>query len=407
MNKKLSNMKRIYSILLLLAFAWGAQAQIAGPDKHVVREVDNSQTVTLGVPDASPDACYIWTGDHIVGNPNQPVITVNPRSEAEDYHVKKISQNGIEEDEAWVFLDDSVEISTVKAKYGCYNHGDNITVDQFEITTYPEGYENLVTVSPAVAQNSNGWSNDNVELTFTLMKDGHRSTKKINVKVINSDLTVTQGLPAELLSARQRVENMNKVRQALTDLKSSTDKMKFLKNVPGSPCSWNDDPPAQAGLALSITPKKLCCSDHTENWALQVQFGQLTYGASFGCRVPFYGIPHIASADLVCNFGGSVAVGPIDGIMALNSNCNQLCIPVTLSLFLNGGVGVALGGKVLTADLLLQGSVMEQASWCPFGTANNIKIGATLSVVGQVTLASCITYSIEKPIATVSQTIEL
>jgi hypothetical protein len=123
--------------------------------------------------------------------------------------------------------------------------------------------------------------------------------------------------------------------------------------------------------------------------------------------VPFYGIPHVASADLVCNFGASVAVGPIDGILALNSNCNQLCIPVTLSLFLNGGVGVALGGKILTADLLLQGSAMGQASWCPFGTSNNVKIGATLSVIGQVTLASCITYSIEKPIATISKTINL
>ena len=84
-----------------------------------------------------------------------------------------------------------------------------------------------------------------------------------------------------------------------------------------------------------------------------------------------------------------------------------MCIPVTLSLFLNGGVGVALGGKILTADLLLQGSAMGQDSWCPFGTSNNVKIGATLSVIGQVTLASCITYSIEKPIATISKTINL
>lgn len=400
-------MKRIYSILLLLAIAWGAQAQFAGPDKHVVREADNSQRTTVGVADGSSEVCYVWTGSHIVGNANQAVITVNPRDEAERYQVKRISQFGVEEDEVWVFVEDSVEIRSVKAKYNCYNSGDEISTSQFEITTYPEGYENLVTVSPAVAQNNAGFSGENVELTFTLEKDGHRSTKKVNVKVINSDLTVTQGLPAELLSSKNRVENMGKVKEALQKLKSTTDQMSFIRNMPGSPCSWSDDPPAQASLALSITPKKLCCSDHTESWALQVQFGQLSYGSSFGCRVPFYGIPHVASADLVCNFGASVAVGPIDGILALNSNCNQLCIPVTLSLFLNGGVGVALGGKILTADLLLQGSAMGQASWCPFGTSNNVKIGATLSVIGQVTLASCITYSIEKPIATISKTIDL
>ena len=62
-------MKRIIAILLLLALGWGAQAQFAGPDKHVARNVDNSQTVTLGVADASTDACYIWTGSHIEAIP--------------------------------------------------------------------------------------------------------------------------------------------------------------------------------------------------------------------------------------------------------------------------------------------------------------------------------------------------
>ena len=108
MNKKISNMKRIIAILLLLALGWGAQAQFAGPDKHVARNVDNSQTVTLGVADASTDACYIWTGSHIEGNPNQAVITANPRSEAERYQVKRISKNGVEEDEVWVFVEDSI-----------------------------------------------------------------------------------------------------------------------------------------------------------------------------------------------------------------------------------------------------------------------------------------------------------
>ena len=403
-------MKRIFAILLLSVLAWGAQAQFAGPDKHVVREVDNTQTTTVGTPDGSADVCYIWTSEeagHIVGNANQPVITVRPTQEAEYFRVKRISQNGIEEDEVWVFVEDSAEIRTVKAKYGCYNHGDNITVDQFDITTYPEGYENLVTVSPAVAQNSAGSSGEDVELTFTLMKDGHRSTKKINVKVINSDLTPTQSLPAELLSARTRMEQMGKIKEALNNIKSTTSKMKFITEMPGSPCSWSDDPHDDASHALAITPKRLCCSDHTANWALQIQFGQLSYGTSWGCRVPFYGIPHIASADLVCNFGASVSVGPIDGVLALNSSCNQLCIPVTLNVYLNGGVGVALGGKVLTADLLLQGSGSAQASWCPYGTPSNIKFSATLSVLGQVKLASLITYSIEKPIATTSYTIEL
>ena len=89
MNKKPNNMKRIIAILLLLALGWGAQAQFAGPDKRIVREPHNRQTTTLGEPDVSADVCYIWTGPHIVGNANQPVITVNPIDTLEVYQVKR------------------------------------------------------------------------------------------------------------------------------------------------------------------------------------------------------------------------------------------------------------------------------------------------------------------------------
>ena len=151
-------MKRIIAILLLLALGWGAQAQFAGPDKRIVREPHNRQTTTLGEPDASADACYIWTGPHIVGNANQPVITVNPIDTLEVYQVKRISKNGVEEDQAEVHVEDSVIIKYVIAKYQCYNHGEEISTSQFDITTEPKGYENLVTVSPSVANNNAGFS---------------------------------------------------------------------------------------------------------------------------------------------------------------------------------------------------------------------------------------------------------
>ena len=169
MNKKLNDMKRIIAILLLLALGWGAQAQFAGPDKRIVREPHNRQTTTLGEPDASADACYIWTGPHIVGNANQPVITVNPIDTLEVYQVKRISKNGVEEDQAEVHVEDSVIIKYVIAKYQCYNHGEEISTSQFDITTEPKGYENLVTVSPSVANNNAGFSiENNVPVTFTL-----------------------------------------------------------------------------------------------------------------------------------------------------------------------------------------------------------------------------------------------
>jgi len=109
----------------------------------------------------------------------------------------------------------------------------------------------------------------------------------------------------------------------------------------------------------------------------------------------------------VFNFIASVGVGPVDNILAVNTECAQICIPITASITVNGGVGVALGGKLLTADLLLQGFGMAQASWCPFGASNSFKLQGKFSIVGQVTLASCVPYTIEKPFATFSKTIEL
>lgn len=398
-------MKHIFTILLLVALAWGAQAQFAGPDKHVVREDGNTQTVTIGVADATADACYIWTGDNIVGNANQPVITVNPHDELETYYVRRISKNGVEDDVVFVFVEDTIAILGVYPKYKCYSNEEPMDKSQFEIIMNPDGYEDLVTMTPAVALSSAA-TDGYLEVTFSVTKNNHTSTKKTRVRVIDPEDSFNQSLPAGLLNIKRTLETMDKVKKAFDDAKSVTDKMSFLKNVPGSPCKWSDDPPAQAGAALDIRIRTLCCTDHTTSAALKVKFGQLTYGASFGCRVPFYGIPHVASCDLVCNFGASMAVGPIEGIIATNRNCADLCIPVSLGVTLNGGVGVSLGGDILTADLLLQGSASATLAWCLM-SSNYMKLDAGISVVGTVTMCSFIEYSIEYPLTSVSKKIEL
>ena len=79
---------------------------------------------------------------------------------------------------------------------------------------------------------------------------------------------------------------------------------------------------------------------------------------------------------------------------------------MTLSVSVNGGVGVSVGGNILTADLLLQGTTFAQAALC-YGTSSYLKTGLTISVVGAVTLASLIEYSIEFPMATYTKTIPL
>lgn len=402
-------MKRIIAILLLLALGWGAQAQFAGPDKRIVREPHNRQTTTLGEPDASADACYIWTGPHIVGNANQAVITVNPIDTLEVYQVKRISKNGVEEDQAEVHVEDSVIIKYVIAKYQCYNHGEEISTSQFDITTEPKGYENLVTVSPSVANNNAGFSiENNVPVTFTLTKNGHTSTMVKNITVFNSDLTISQNLGQGLSNIRRMLLSMQLVDNALDGLKDCTRPLRFLRGA-GATCGWDDDSGvAGSSGALDITPKLLCCGDHTMAPALQIKFGQLSKGASFGCRVPLYGVPYVATIDLVFNISGSVFVGPVDGILSTNTECAQLCFPFGASVAINGGVGGSLlGGDILKLDALVQASASATASWCPIGPKNNLKLSANLSLVGYVEMCTFVKYSIEFPLGNIQQTIDL
>ena len=86
--------------MLLLCLT--AKAQWAGEDKEVMREEDNSQTVTIGTPDGSSDKCYDWSGPHIMSDPHQATITVNPQSSEELYTVTRSSSCGVEQDQVKV-----------------------------------------------------------------------------------------------------------------------------------------------------------------------------------------------------------------------------------------------------------------------------------------------------------------
>lgn len=389
-------MKRIIAILLLLALGWGAQAQFAGPDKHVARNVDNSQTVTLGVADASTDACYIWTGSHIEGNPNQAVITANPRSEAERYQVKRISKNGVEEDEVWVFVEDSIEIRYAKPKYGCYSDGDEITTDQFEIETYPTGYEHLVTVSPAVAQKSSGSSSGRMEVTFFLRHNNHNSTKREYITVINNDLDETSGASVNVMKLKAALENGDELAKKLEDFQEAAAGLKTLESI--APCSWNFDLNRGSG---NFRIRKKCCSDHTPYDILLVTFPSASVSASYQCRFPFYGVPHVASLDVLLNLGLTLAVGPAQGELSFHTQCCTFCIPASLSFAVSGGVGASIGGDLIQADLLLQGSATASCTWCPVGDSGiNCQLTGTVSIIGQLQLVSIVNFSVEQPLFT-------
>lgn len=405
------SLKILIAAAMVLCFQFSAlssaRAQFAGEDKKVAREPGNTQKVSIGTPDAANDVCYMWTGPHIDGNANQAVVTVNPHDTLETYMVKRISKNGIEEDEVKVRVEDSIAIVSVKAKYKCYNHGDNISPSQFEIETEPAGYESLVTVSPTTATNSAGLGiENNCPLTFTLNHNGHTSTKTLTTTVYNSDLVSPLDLMGNSISTiYMMVKNMKTFQEIWDNLESVANIVNYLTEA--SPCGWKNPKPQDNVEWVKVTPKMLCCG-HVPAYALQIQFAKLSYGNSFGCRFPFYGIPYVASADIVFNLSAEIFAGPVTGIISTNDSCGQVCIPVGVTLAVNGGVGVSVGGgKILAADLLLQGATTAQAQWCPIGANNSLSVGITFSVVGSVTALGMIEHTIEYPLATYSMSVDL
>lgn len=390
-------MKRIIAILLLLVLGWGAQAQgtnFAGPDKEVVREPDNSQTTTLGVPDGSPDVCYIWQGPHIISDPNQPVITVHPTQDVETYNVKRISKNGVEEDQALVTLSDEVVIVSITPKYGCYSDGDAIAASDFDIVTSPAGYENRVTISPATAHNRAMSSTENIPVTFSLTVNDHTDQKIQNILVVNSDLEISEGCSVNALNLAEMLEDGSEFVKKMEDFMDALDGIEFIKIY--TPCEWD--------VNLNFTPpniqfKKKCCSDHTMNDVLVVSWPSTSVGASFGCRFPFYGIPHVASVDFLLNLGLTLGFGPIQGEISPNTNCCSFCIPASLSFSVGGGVGAAIGGDLLQANLTLQGSATAGCQWCPVGGQPfSCSLNGKVSVVGELSLISIVSYTVECPL---------
>ncbi len=389
-------MKRLITILLLLALGWEAQAQIAGPVKKVVREPGNTQTTTVGTPDGSPDACYIWQGPHIVSDPHQPVITVHPIQDTETYTVKRISSNGVEEDLTLVIVEEQAEIVSVTPKYGCYSHGDKISTSDFIIVTSPEGYEDRVTLSPATAQNNRLASSSNMSVTFTLEMNGHRNERTQNILVINPDLDASEGISYNMSNLSKAIKEGSAFVKKMSDAEKKLNNYSFMQKL--IPCKF------QLDLNMSLPSMNLrhkCCSDHTRNEVLVVNYASTSIGGTFSCRFPFYGIPHVAQAEILLNLGLSLGIGPASGEISHNTTCCTFCIPASLTFTASGGVGASIGGDLIQADLLIQGTATAGCQWCPIGGDSfSCSVGGKVSVIGQVQLISIISASIEYPLFT-------
>lgn len=396
-------MKRFILSLLMLGFAFAAQAQFAGPDKTIMREEGNTQTTTLGTADGNSKTCYIWSGPHIVGDRNKAVITVNPINDVESYSVKRISENGVEEDMVFVHVEDSVQILYVHPKYRCYPEDATLSVADFEISTYPAGYENLAQFSPSVAHAAYQRVESDEQITVSITKGNHTSSKTCSIHVIN-DGAVASGVSGSVDIGKivELLKDGQKLKDLLNGVKQATD---LTKQIPGTPCTSELE---LTYAKVGVTPKKICC-DHGSYLGATISFGGCSGSLTTKCNIPAYGIPGVGTLDLVFSFAISGGLGAIEATVYPGAmSCGSLCIPVFVGISIGGGVGVSAFGDILSADLQLVASGQGSLTWCPWGTTKvSASMLAKVEIVGKVTLLTFIEESVSYPLLSKSVNVPL
>lgn len=384
--------KLLITAVFTLLLGLTAQAQWAGEDKAVLRLQNNSQTTTIGQPASSSDMCYEWSGPDIVGERNKPVITVNPRSETCVYTVRRTGKCGVEEDQVIVTLTDTIGIVSVTPTK-CYNDGDSITKEDFKIVTSPEGFENLVSFGPTTAHHNVGSVVGTQDVTFYLLYNNHRSTKTIEVTVINDNLTSSGEISVDFKDFKKKLQQAKKMLDAAKFFKS-----KFLDPVAKNalPC----EPDFDYGLEFSSLPQftYYCCEGKKVD-AFNLFGPTLSGSVSLGCQFPIPGvsIPYIGGFYATIDLSAGISVGPL--ALRFRGDCGQAEIPVELSAEIAGGIRASVVSKdFLSASLAIAAGGKTGMEWVIGKEINWKGVELYLAIKGEVTAISLLKAKVNIPI---------
>lgn len=339
-----------YALLLLafLGLSSTVLAQFAGPDKVVVRNNDNSQTVSIGTTDGDSRVCYTWSGPNIVEGVHSSVAVVNPHDSVNTYNVKRVSEYGVEEDQVIVRMLDSVMIVSITCKKQCWMSEDNINVEDFEVVTVPENCNVTVTPMAVPAAISSYAPDYTVELKFT-------ATDPVSGKSAHEDfdLTVLDPNHKRQTCVNNKLEFVNSWVQDLVEsakvcklIKGMEDKMKpYMRG--------RFEPTTECSLLPSTTIYPNCCEDApSDKMELAIT---ATVGLGVEAAFPFASAG-VFTANAVVTAGVSLSASVAE---VLTCDMEEFCFTL--------GGGVSIGGgvraEVLDKDLLsATGQIVGSAS---------------------------------------------
>jgi len=384
---------RIISLLWAMAAIVNvANSQgFAGPDVNRLIHFGDTIELTIGTPDGSY-ACYKWSGEHIISDPNQPTITIRVTHGEYNYTVTRISSNGYEEDAVRVSVAARIYIISVTPKYHCYNKGDYIFNEQFDIVTDPPGFGHLATVTPMVANipdNDTNQISGNQEIKFSITYDDYTSEAWCYIFVVD---------PSRVGGTTQSFELMD-YQSAFQNIKNA-----ISRNFPTSRYDGTFSIPT-----IRKSTRNICCSNHTMQEVYDLYISPVSFGVSGEARFPFYGLPYVVSVDLVLGFSLMDYIGEIRGTYSNNTECTSpLCYSNTLSFSAWGGIGGSvLGGYVVAVDALIEGSASASATKCLGNPSTTLSLNGQVKLVGRMKLISLIQIKIEKPIKNITLSIDI
>jgi len=344
MNKYFKKSKIILlSAIIFFATSTNIKADgIAGPDRTICK----GDTVTIGVFSSlgtgpriiKATDCYRWQSSGWMETPEKYKTRVAP-TETTIYQVTRTSEDFSETEEATVIITvvDKINSITASPKPCCWNKNEKITIDQFNVTTDPPGMGDLCDVSPATVPNAIGLSGKFItEVTIS----NQCSTTSYAEAKVNIDCAY-----------KDKVSGISPLGLDFGEL------YKIIKGIPKTVPILPCEPGFSVSGTFNTQNFYLCCPDRTITPCIDGNMikisGSISGSAGIECKFP-WGVPYVAAAYAVVGISGALTLE-----LSTESTCtgSNICVELTPSGTVYGGVELELGPEVLTARGILSGTV--------------------------------------------------
>ena len=372
-------MKYYSRLLLSLIFCITATslfAQWAGPDKTYL--VNQSVGVNIGqASQTDGEFCYTWSAGpngHIDSDQDihSPVIRVYPTAEEEVYYVQRVGIYGVEEDEVVIRRVNSITISATPKK-SCFNAGETISVSDFEITTSPEGFEQMVSIVSPRGKKFNDSPFNTLPTTTEFVTLGIRGV--VGPETHDIQVPVDVVYPEKDNGASWSTSlNVGAMVDLLFDQKI------FHKKIGNIEKAFNRArgrrfkvSPCQADLIINLNFEnyarpKYKCSNGQLDFGLGIKYNHevdnpLNFGAGLDCSFFVAGCKYLIEADIEFSFSILFDAQSVDGFI---SDKTDLEWGFNLLVKCDAGIGVnVLSGLIAHATLRLECDFNWEFLWRP------------------------------------------